>query len=117
MGADHGSIDDIGTQGLMVPAIGLGCMGMSEFYGPADEAAGLKVLDKALDLGCVFWDTADMYGPFTNEELLGRALEGVAIGSRWPRNSVSSGARTGPFWDSAARLIMSGRAARRPYGA
>jgi aryl-alcohol dehydrogenase-like predicted oxidoreductase len=66
----------LGTQGLMVPAIGLGCMGMSEFYGPADDAAGLKVLDKALDLGCVFWDTADMYGPFTNEELLGRALEG-----------------------------------------
>ena len=66
----------LGREGLSVPAIGLGCMGMSEFYGPSDEGQNVRVLDKALDLGCTFWDTADMYGPFTNEELLGRALKG-----------------------------------------
>lgn len=66
----------LGTQGLEVPAIGLGCMGMSEFYGTASERESMKVLDRAIELGCRFWDTADMYGPFTNEELLGRALLG-----------------------------------------
>lgn len=63
-------------QGLTVNAVGLGCMGMSEFYGDADEAENLKVLDRALEIGCSFWDTADMYGPFKNEELLGKALVG-----------------------------------------
>ena len=63
-------------QGLTVNSVGLGCMGMSEFYGDADEAQNLKVLDRALELGSTFWDTADMYGPFTNEELLGKALKG-----------------------------------------
>lgn len=66
----------LGTQGLSVPAIGLGCMGMSDFYGRSDRANNLKVLDHALEIGCNFWDTADMYGPFTNEELLGEALKG-----------------------------------------
>jgi len=66
----------LGLQGLQVPAIGLGCMGMSEFYGAFDERESLVVLDRALELGCSFWDTADMYGPFTNENLLGKALEG-----------------------------------------
>ena len=63
-------------QDLTVTSIGLGCMGMSEFYGDANEAQNLKVLDRALELGSTFWDTADMYGPFTNEELLGKALKG-----------------------------------------
>ena len=63
-------------QGLTVNSVGLGCMGMSEFYGDADEANNLKVLDRALELGSTFWDTADMYGPFTNEELLSKALRG-----------------------------------------
>lgn len=66
----------LGTQGLQVPAIGLGCMGMSDFYGGAPEAESLKVLDHAIGIGCTFWDTADMYGPFTNEKLLGKALKG-----------------------------------------
>lgn len=70
------SLVSLGQQGLQVPAIGLGCMGMSEFYGPADEVESLHVLDHALSLGCNFWDTADMYGPFRNERLLGKALEG-----------------------------------------
>ncbi len=66
----------LGSQGLSVPAVGLGCMGMSEFYGASSEAENLKVLDRALEIGCTFWDTLDIYGPFTNEELLGRALKG-----------------------------------------
>ncbi len=66
----------LGAQGLIVPAIGLGCMGMSDFYGSSSEAQNLKVLDHAADIGCTFWDTADMYGPFTNEILLAKALKG-----------------------------------------
>ena len=64
----------LGQQGLKVVAVGLGCMGMSEFYGQSDDTESLKLLDEALEIGCNFWDTADMYGPFTNEELLGKAL-------------------------------------------
>lgn len=66
----------LGSQGLSVPAIGLGCMGMSDFYGSSSEAQNLSVLDRAADIGCTFWDTADMYGPFTNEILLGKAISG-----------------------------------------
>jgi len=68
-------IVQLGQQGLKVPAVGLGCMGMSEFYGESDDVKSLKLLDEALEIGCNFWDTADMYGPFTNEALLGKALE------------------------------------------
>lgn len=67
---------DLGSQGLRVPAIGLGCMGMSDFYGSSSEARNLGVLDRAADIGCTFWDTSDMYGPFTNEILLSKALKG-----------------------------------------
>jgi len=65
----------LGNQGLTVPAVGLGCMGMSEFYGDSDEKKNLALLDQALELGCNFWDTSDMYGPYTNETLLGKALQ------------------------------------------
>jgi len=64
----------LGSQGLEVSAIGLGCMGMSQSYGPADEAESIATLHRAIELGCTFLDTAEAYGPFTNEELLGRAL-------------------------------------------
>ncbi len=64
----------LGQQGLKVPSVGLGCMGMSDFYGKSDDTNSLKLLDEALEIGCNFWDTADMYGPFTNEKLLGKAL-------------------------------------------
>ena len=67
---------NLGTQGLRVSAIGLGCMGMSDFYGSSSETQNLSVLDRAVDLGCTFWDTSDMYGPFTNEILLSKALTG-----------------------------------------
>jgi aryl-alcohol dehydrogenase-like predicted oxidoreductase len=64
----------LGTQGLHVPAIGLGCMGMSDFYGTSSEAENLQVLARAAELGCTFWDTSDIYGPFTNERLIAKAL-------------------------------------------
>ena len=60
---------------LTVSALGLGCMGMSEFYGTGDEATGIATIQRALDLGVTFLDTADMYGPFTNEQLVGKAIK------------------------------------------
>jgi aryl-alcohol dehydrogenase-like predicted oxidoreductase len=65
-----------GDAALDVSALGLGCMGMSEFYGTADEAEAISTIHRALDLGVTFLDTADMYGPFTNERLVGRAVSG-----------------------------------------
>lgn len=64
------------TKNLPVSALGLGCMGMSEFYGPRDDAASLRVLAQAVDNGINFFDTADMYGPYHNEEIIGRFLAG-----------------------------------------
>jgi aryl-alcohol dehydrogenase-like predicted oxidoreductase len=66
----------LGSQGLEVSAIGLGCMGMSQSYGPADETESIATLHRAIELGCTFLDTAEVYGPYKNEELLGRALKG-----------------------------------------
>lgn len=66
----------LGSQGLEVSAIGLGCMGMSQSYGQADETESIATVHRAIELGCTFLDTAEVYGPFTNEELLGRALSG-----------------------------------------
>jgi aryl-alcohol dehydrogenase-like predicted oxidoreductase len=66
----------LGPQGPEVSAIGLGCMGMSAFYGATDEQEAVRTIHRALELGCDFLDTSDMYGPHTNEELLGRALAG-----------------------------------------
>lgn len=66
----------LGRTGITVSSIGLGCMGMSEFYGHTDEAEAVSALERALEVGIDFFDTADMYGPFTNEELLGGFLKG-----------------------------------------
>jgi aryl-alcohol dehydrogenase-like predicted oxidoreductase len=66
----------LGSQGLEASELGLGCMGMSEFYGPRNDEESLRTLDRALELGISFWDTADVYGPYLNEELVGKALKG-----------------------------------------
>lgn len=66
----------LGRSGLIVSAMGLGCMGMSEFYGNRDDQESVATIHRALDLGLTFLDTADMYGPYTNEELVGRAIRG-----------------------------------------
>ena len=66
----------LGPDGPTVSALGLGCMGMSELYGPRDDTESIGTLHRALDLGVTLFDTADIYGPYTNEELLGRALHG-----------------------------------------
>lgn len=70
------TIRSLGRQGLQVSALGLGCMGMSQSYGSPDDAESLATIHRALELGLDFFDTAEVYGPYTNEELLGRALKG-----------------------------------------
>src|SRR5947208_12223791 len=65
---------NLGNQGLVVSEQGLGCMGMSEFYGRSDEGEAIATIHRAIELGITFLDTADMYGPFTNERLVGRAI-------------------------------------------
>ena len=69
-------IKNLGSQGLKASQLGLGCMGMSEFYGKSDDNESLQTLKKAIELGITFWDTSDAYGPYKNEELVGKALKG-----------------------------------------
>ena len=87
------------TTPLTVSSLGLGCMGMSEFYGTPDEQGGLDTIHRALDLGVTFLDTADMYGPFTNEQLVGRAIAGrrdeVQLATKFGNERGANGERLG----------------------
>src|SRR4051794_13396374 len=86
-------------RGLAVSAQGLGCMGMSEFYGTTDEDEAVATIQRALDLGVTFLDTADMYGPFTNERLVGRAIAGrrdeVVLATKFGNVRGENGERLG----------------------
>jgi aryl-alcohol dehydrogenase-like predicted oxidoreductase len=89
----------LGSQGLMVSELGLGCMGMSEFYGTADEDESIASIHRAIELGVTFLDTADMYGPFTNERLVGRAIidrrDQVTLATKFGNERAEDGTRLG----------------------
>lgn len=86
-------------QGLRTSALGLGCMGMSDFYGPGDEAESIRTLHRALDLGITLLDTSDAYGPFTNEKLVGKAVAGrrdeVVLATKFGIERLPDGTRVG----------------------
>src|ERR671932_1482013 len=89
----------LGDEGLVVSELGLGCMGMSEFYGTGDEDESIATIHRALELGVTFLDTADMYGPFTNEKLVGRAIadrrEQVVLATKFGNERREDGSRLG----------------------
>ncbi len=89
----------LGNQGLEVSELGLGCMGMSEFYGTGDEDESVATIHRAVELGIAFLDTADMYGPFTNEKLVGKAIadrrEAVVLATKFGNERDEDGTRLG----------------------
>src|SRR4051795_12925298 len=89
----------LGKQGLTVSEQGLGCMGMSEFYGQADEGEAIATIQRALELGITLLDTADMYGPFTNEQLVGKAVadrrDTVVLATKFGNERRADGSRLG----------------------
>jgi aryl-alcohol dehydrogenase-like predicted oxidoreductase len=89
----------LGRQGLATSALGLGCMGMSQSYGVPDDTESIATVHRALELGCDFLDTAEVYGPWANEELLGRALagrrDGVVVATKFGWDLASDGTRRG----------------------
>jgi aryl-alcohol dehydrogenase-like predicted oxidoreductase len=90
---------NLGSEGLVVSSLGLGCMGMSEFYGTADEGESIATIHRAMELGIDFLDTADMYGPFTNERLVGKAIRGrrdeVVLATKFGNERREDGSRVG----------------------
>jgi aryl-alcohol dehydrogenase-like predicted oxidoreductase len=116
-------IRTLGTSGLKVSAPGLGCMGLSANYGePVDEAAGIALIRAAVDLGVTFFDTAEAYGPFTNELLVGKALapvrEQVVIATKFAFDYDEAGNRQGLNSSPAhIRQALEGRSVgSRPSG-
>jgi aryl-alcohol dehydrogenase-like predicted oxidoreductase len=98
---------ELGRSGLILAAEGLGCMGMSEFYGPGDDAESIATIHRALELGIHFLDTADVYGPYKNEELVGRAIRGkrdqVVLATKFgivrdPKNPNVRGVNGKPYY-------------------
>jgi aryl-alcohol dehydrogenase-like predicted oxidoreductase len=101
----------LGRPGLKVSALGLGCMGMSEFYGPRDDAESVATIHAALDAGITFLDTANVYGPYINEELVGKAIKGRRAGAvlatkfgivRDPKNPAARGVNGKPDYVRAS---------------
>ena len=105
LGAVPPSKVQLGSQGLTVSEQGLGCMGMSEFYGTSDEGEAIATIQRALELGITFLDTADMYGPWTNEELVGKALssrrDGVVLATKFGNVRGEKGEFLGVRGDAA----------------
>lgn len=104
-------IKKLGSQGITASVMGLGCMGMSEFYGSRNDEESIQTLHHALDIGVNFWDTADVYGPFTNEELVGKAMKGkrgkVVLATKFgivrdPANPQSRGFNASPAYVKSA---------------
>ena len=107
----------LGRQGLAVAELGLGCMGMSQSYGPGDDQESVATIHRALELGMTFLDTADMYGPFTNERLVGRAIAGrrdeVVLATKFGTSGGPMGAGSG---STGSRTTCGGPATSRWIG-